>query len=240
MNVLSIGNSFSCDATRYLHQIAKAGGIEINSVNLFIGGCSLWQHYVNALGDSREYDMYYNGEETRFKVSIKEALVSREWDIITLQQASYKSVDYKTYQPYLDFMKEYVKKYSPKSKIYIHQTWEYGKENKLLSDGLGYDNPSQMLDDLRTAYEEAAKAINADGIILSGELIGRMARDGIKIHRDNHHVTLGLGRYALGLLWYTKLTGKAVEDNKFSDFDEEIKEEYITYAKKCVSELSAL
>ena len=31
MNVLSIGNSFSQDAQRYLHRIAKADGVTISS-----------------------------------------------------------------------------------------------------------------------------------------------------------------------------------------------------------------
>ena len=36
-NILAIGNSFSEDATRYLHQMAEAVGIETKVVNLFIG-----------------------------------------------------------------------------------------------------------------------------------------------------------------------------------------------------------
>ena len=41
MKVLAIGNSFSQDATRYLHQIAKANQFDLKVVNLYIGGCSL-------------------------------------------------------------------------------------------------------------------------------------------------------------------------------------------------------
>ena len=39
MKVLAIGNSFSNDAMRYLHGIAKADGVDMKTVNLFIGGC---------------------------------------------------------------------------------------------------------------------------------------------------------------------------------------------------------
>ena len=41
MNILAIGNSFSQDAMRYLHKIAKADGVEFECFNIYIGGCSL-------------------------------------------------------------------------------------------------------------------------------------------------------------------------------------------------------
>ena len=63
MNILSIGNSFSEDATRYLHQIALFDNVEINTVNLYIGGCSLERHYRNILSEERVYELQYNGEK---------------------------------------------------------------------------------------------------------------------------------------------------------------------------------
>ena len=48
MNILSIGNSFSQDAQRYLHRIAKADGCTLNTFNLYIGGCPLSLHYRNS------------------------------------------------------------------------------------------------------------------------------------------------------------------------------------------------
>ena len=39
MKILAIGNSFSQDATAYLHRMAEAGGMETKIVNLFIPGC---------------------------------------------------------------------------------------------------------------------------------------------------------------------------------------------------------
>ena len=55
MNILCIGNSFSQNATRYLHQIARKDGKEINIVNLFIGGCTLDRHFRNMLSEKAEY-----------------------------------------------------------------------------------------------------------------------------------------------------------------------------------------
>ena len=41
MNILSIGNSFSPNAQRYLHNIARSDGVIINTFNLYIGRFSL-------------------------------------------------------------------------------------------------------------------------------------------------------------------------------------------------------
>ena len=64
MNVLSIGNSFSQDAQRYLHQIAEVDGGNIQCVNLYIGGCPLSKHYQNMLSEERAYLLETNGDST--------------------------------------------------------------------------------------------------------------------------------------------------------------------------------
>lgn len=51
--ILSIGNSFSQDAQRYLHELAKSEGMDLQTVNLYIGGCSLERHFRNLKGDKR-------------------------------------------------------------------------------------------------------------------------------------------------------------------------------------------
>ena len=55
INILAIGNSFSEDATHYLHQIAKGSGIATKVVNLYIGGCSLETHCKNILDKEKAY-----------------------------------------------------------------------------------------------------------------------------------------------------------------------------------------
>jgi len=71
-------------------------------------------------------------------------------------------------------------------------------------------------------------------IIPSGEMFQRLIENGMTVHRDTFHASLGLGRYALGLLWYVKLTGNSVEENTFCQFDEEILEESIKKIKQIV------
>lgn len=238
MKILSIGNSFSQDAQRYLHRIAKADGVNMRTVNLYIGGCSLGTHFRNMLSGKEVYELGVNGSSTGFWVSIEKALLSQEWDCITLQQASHLSNDYETYQPYLNELVAYVKKLCPKAKIFIHETWAYEQDSKKLNEQMGYTNAVDMYRDVHNAYASAVADIQADGIIPSGTLFQKILDAGIpKIHRDTFHATLGLGRYALGLLWYKTLTGNSVMNNAFCDFDEEVSEEEMAIVKKMCREL---
>ena len=125
MKILAIGNSFSADATRYLHDIARADGFPMKVVNLFIGGCPLHVHYKNMNNDEKAYIMEFNGQPTGFYVSIREALQSDLWDYVTMQQASVYSIKYDTYTPYLKALSDYVGLHAPKARQIFHQTWAY-------------------------------------------------------------------------------------------------------------------
>lgn len=239
MNVLSIGNSFSQDAQRYLHQIAKADGVDIYAVNLYIPGCSLYTHYQNVLSGESAYSLEINGVSTGRMIALEEALLSCEWDVITLQQVSDQSPNYDTFQPYLNELAEYVRRLVPNAKIVIHQIWAYEEGCYRLGEELGYNAAFDMLSDIVSSYDKAAKDIGADYIIPSGEVMGALIEGGIKkVHRDTFHARLGIGRYALGLAWYTCLTDNGVLDNTFNSFDEEISSEDILTVKKCVSKIA--
>ena len=219
MKILSIGNSFSCDAQRYLYRIAKKDGVNIKAVNLFIGGCSLRTHYLNILQDSVAYAFQFNGEDTGLKVSISQALASDDWDVVTLQQASHFSSNFDTYIPYLEYVAEYVKKYCPRAKIYIHQTWAYENNSERLKNA-GYECAEDMFKAIEESYAKAADCIKADGIIPCGKAMYNATQFGIeKIHRDTFHASLGVGRYLLGLTWYKKLLGKDITCNDYDEFD---------------------
>ena len=62
VKILSIGNSFSEDATAYLHKISEAGNCPIDISNLYIGGCSLHMHACNINSDEKNTDIV-NGFE---------------------------------------------------------------------------------------------------------------------------------------------------------------------------------
>lgn len=237
MQVLAIGNSFSQDATAYLKKISELGKGDITVVNLFIGGCPLSRHYRNMLSGERAYSMEFNGQSTGFFVSLDDALLSRDWDVVTIQQASPASPDYNTYQPYLDRLTEYIRECCPKAKLMLHETWAYEEGSARLSN-LNYATRSDMFKDVHSAYTKAAKAIKADGVIPSGPLMQVLIENGItRLHRDGFHASLDIGRYALALLWFRRLTGKSVLDNGFKCHIGEISDEEYAIIKKCVEEI---
>ena len=241
MNVLSISNSFGDDANRYLHQIARAAGKKIEIATLYIGGCTLDTHYRNMVGDKAAYDLRFNGHVTGFKVSISEALLSREWDVVVLQQGSRKSYDADSYEPYISALADFVRECAPKAKLLIHQTWAYRENSDLLHKVTPYESARDMFRDIKSAYEKCVQVLEADGLIPSGQLLEDLLANGIAdVHRDNLHVTYGLGRYALGLLWYRMLTGCSVADNTFCDFDEPVSQDEIALAKRLVDTFQPL
>ena len=193
------------------------------------------------LSEEKAYTLEMNGESTGFAISLKEALLNRNWDIITVQQVSHEAPYYDTYQPYLNELIKYVRKSVPKAKIAVQQTWAYEQNSKRLNEELGYKNSDDMLADIKKAYEKAADDIKADFVIPSGELLQMLTKSGIeKVHRDTFHASFGLGRYALGLLWFNVLTGNNIKNNTFCDFDEDVSQEQIQIVKKCVEKIVSL
>ena len=92
--------------------------------------------------------------------------------------------------------------------------------------------------DLSKAYKKAAADINADGIIPAGKLLQNLLANGIeKVHRDTYHASFGVGRYALGLLWYGFFTGNDVLNDTFSAFEEPISDIELEIIRKTTSEL---
>ena len=105
----------------------------------------------------------------------------------------------------------------------------------------GYPTGAAMFEDVREAYDNAAKLIRAEGIIPSGALLRYLLEHGIaKVHEDTFHASIGLGRYALGLLWYHMLTGRSVSQNTFRDFDKPVPEEEIQIAASYIDTLEPI
>ena len=225
MKILSIGNSFSMDAQRYLHQLARKAGVDLYCMNLYIGGCPQRTHYLNMLDDEAAYCLQVAGTHTNVKVSIRQALRSEDWDVVTFQQASRFSPDFETYVPYLQELSAYVREYCPRAKQVIHQTWAYENGSEKLTNQ-AFASSADMFAEIEKAYKQAAELISADGIIPAGKAMLIASQTGIeKVHRDGYHASLGAGRYLLALCWFKYLTGMDISDNNFDDFDEPVTDE---------------
>ena len=217
MKLLSIGNSFSTDSHKYLHSLAEQNGLSLECYNLFIGGCSLQTHWENYVENNEFYDLEINGSEATRKISINEALTMQKWDVITVQQASAFSGMFETYEPYLTDLVAVVRKKAPTAKVYFHETWSY--EIGSLHEGfLNYNsNQKEMYLRIKESSKKASDLIEAEIIPEFDYKNG-----GLSLCRDSFHLSEDYGRFLAGAVWFKKLTGKAMKEETFSDFDSEI------------------
>ncbi len=226
MKILSIGNSFSQDAHRWLHKLAEANGTELECFNLYIGGCSLGRHWNNVQNDAADYDLEINAENIR-KISIKEALEMEKYDVITLQQVSHSSGRPQTYFPYLTKLAEYVRAAQPEAELYFHRTWAYEIDSG--HEGFKHYNNDQneMYRRIMDSSEMAAEVIGAK-LIPAGSAIQLIRENipefdykngGLSLHRDGFHLSLDYGRFAAAACWYKTLIGEKLNIEKFEDFD---------------------
>ena len=231
MNVLSIGNSFSMDAQTYLHRVARAEGESLFCVNLYIPGCHLERHFHNIVDDKKDYEIQVCGKSDGVYTSVKEALLSEKWDVITLQQASHFSMDFSTYVPYLEEIAAFVRQHASDAKLYLHETWGYESGSERIRR-YGFETMREMSKCVFDAYRQARSLIDADGMIPSGHAMLALAEAGkTPAHRDTFHASLGAGRYLLACVWYEILTGKRVTNESFSDFDTLVLEETLAHVR---------
>ncbi len=223
MKLLSIGNSFSQDAHKWLYDICKSAGEEIYNANLYYGGCSLYGHWNFYVNDRAEYDYEIKGEAVR-KISLREALADEKWDVVTIQQVSTNSGKYETYQPFLCDLIDVVKEFCPDVKLYVHKTWSYESDFEREDFETNYNSDQHIMhEQLCDANKKAAESIGAD-IIPAGDVI-QYLRDntkefdykngGLSLNRDGFHLSLGYGRYAAALTWCCVLFGGKATDVLF-------------------------
>ena len=237
MKVLNVGNSFSVDATRYLYSLAKKNNLDMTNGNLYIGGCPLVKHYENMQDkNKREYVYFYNGQNTKIFVGLEDVW-SDKWEYVTFQQASFTSVDYSTYQPYLNELIAHVKSVIPDIKVVLHQTWAYKNGTELLLDKAKYESHDKMFSDVKSSYDKAVKEVKPDVYIRSGEVVQKCYDKGLNMYRDELHLSLGVGRFAASLTWLCTLYNLNAKKVKLCEFDEPVSKKDVKIVKKIVNEV---
>lgn len=161
VRLLTVGNSFSQNATKYLDRIVEADGNTLIHHRCVIGGSGPEQHLAKAaLHEKDAKDK--NGLYTSGK-SLKQELVAEKWDVITIQQASIRSHDAANYRPAAKELFDYIKKYAPASEVVIHQTWAYREDDpRFRTPSSKSGEPKthkEMYDGLSSAYRTIAKEL---------------------------------------------------------------------------------
>lgn len=216
MKILSIGNSFSVDTMKYIPDIARSLGIcDFKLGNLYIGGCSIRQHYHNAIHDSREY-LYYThtgeGWEKTPGYSICEAVQSEDWDVISIQHGTKdgsrytEPESYRQLEPLIRCVKEMARS---SCRIAFNMAWvpePYCGRAEIASFG---DDQLLMYEALaNTTLQWVASLGAVDLVSPAGTAIqnGRACLEK-KLTRDDFHLSYGLGRYMAALTFLKALWG---------------------------------
>lgn len=231
IKILAIGNSFSRDATCYLHQIAKAAGVETRVVNLYIGGCPLERHWQNIEKKQERYQYQINGQVTDRYVTIDEVLLAENWDFIVTQQASHDSGWKDTYEPFLGLMKDYIREKTPQASFVLHQTWAYELDSDHGNFARYHRSQQEMYTRSKSCYEEMAQKYDLP-LIPCGDVIQALRKlepfqyenGGLSLCRDGFHMSFLYGRYALACTWAKKLLGITLRENTYVPVDMSVEE----------------
>ena len=220
--VLTVGNSFSDDTMEYVYKIAEsAGKNDIVLGNLYIGGCSLATHALNAKNDNATYEYRFNDSDvwkTENDYKLRHALEDEDWDFVSLQQASGSSGVESTYNEDLDFLISYVKEHAPNAKIVWNMTWAYA-QSSTHAEFNNYDNDQMKM------YESIVGAVK-NKILTNSEFVkiapcgtaiqnARTSFIGDNLTRDGYHLTMNVGRYIAGLTFVETLTGVPATEISF-------------------------
>ena len=211
MKILAIGNSFSEDCTAYLESIAPAAYVR----NLYIGGCSLARHASNLQGAVAAYQYQKDAKMLGTQlVSANWALLSEDWDVVTVQQVSSDSGIYETYGKALQTVLAFVRALCPRARIVWNQTWAYASYSAHPHfPRYGCDRERMHLQIDGVAHRIAEE--NGLDILETGRAIDflrkNLEEDKTELCRDGHHLSLDCGRFAAAYTW-AKYFGFAARD----------------------------
>lgn len=162
VRLLTVGNSFSHNASHYLGDLAEAGGDTLILHEDNVGGASMELHWSKAQAFEKDpkdkLGRYSNGK------SLKEELASDHWDFVTIQQASILSHDLANYRPFAKLLSDYIKSAAPGATLLLHETWEYRVDDVRFSTAEPKPGEPKTQDEMyagiANAYSTIAKELN--------------------------------------------------------------------------------
>ena len=224
IKLLTIGNSFADNVTALLPSFAEAGGKGLLIFRANLGGHSLQQHvgYLQAFEANpnnpkgHAYKKHADPRSGEIKdFSLREALESEDWDVVTLQQASHLSFKPESFQPFATILVDYIHKYAPHSEILIFETWAYPDDYfpKFKEEGL---DQQKMYAGLKAAYEKLS-ADTGLRIIPVGDAFQKVRAlspaISLNVAGDKH--ANQSGKYLGAAVFYEALFRDNVESNPF-------------------------
>ncbi len=180
IRVLTVGNSFSQNATHYLADLAKASGDAVFVREADVGGASLALHWSKV--EAFEKDPADPLGRYPTHKSLREELSVSHWDFVTFQQASIDSHDVATYRPFAKELSDYIRLYAPDAILLLHETWEYRVDDPRFSTAPAKSAKPGEPKSQDEMYEGLSKAYAA----IAQELGVRRLPVGDAFHLANH------------------------------------------------------
>jgi hypothetical protein len=195
VRLLAIGNSFSANILRQLPSLAQAGGRTLEFAHCMFGGARLEQHWARveaSLRDPKDPKQLY-----AFKLTLRETLAQKPWDVVTIQQYSFISHDASTYRPYADKLVSLIRESAPQATVLMHETWAYRSDdprfvsvakddeseaNQAEKTGVASNTPADMRSSadmhrlVAAAYRSVAKDLGV-GLIPVGDAFAAVEAD---------------------------------------------------------------
>ena len=234
IDILMIANSYGDDTVQWVHEIAANYGVEVNIANLYIGGCVLSTHLANLNNDAPAYEFVTYDKDTKTwtrtkNTSISQALSTRDWDYVSLQQGSSESGLAYTYDD-INAVMDKVLAIKNDVKFIWNMTWAYQQNSGHSNFGTYGNNQMIMYNSIINSVIEKVLPNNRFEMIIPNGTAVQNARTsyiGDKLCRDEYcHLTNDFGRYIAGLTMFSKVTGIDISDITYSpnltDYDRAI------------------
>ena len=211
LRVLMIGNSFSICNLKQMPHVAAAMGKRVDLASLYIGGCSLKQHWKNVVASTNAAFRPYRFDRIVYgknivddgKANIPDALVLDKWDVVMVQQASHYSWQPETYEPFGGLLVAKIRELAPQAKIVVQETWSYPPWDGRLAK-FGFDQ-AEMYMRLHGAYAGFAERYGLD-VIPVGTAAEIVPNRNSLFNEPNFHFNRD-GEYLQGLVFTAKLFG---------------------------------
>lgn len=223
MRILTIGNEYSEDAVEsYLYNLAKQQNLKLEIGDLYLEGATLEDHNTNTDSTQKVYQLriidQFGDKSNTSEISLKEAILSEDWDYISFQQEAAVSGLFNTYVSTLPHLFGYVKGLTtnPEVQFLFHQTWAYGQSSD--ADGfLNYDNNQMvMYDSIVQVLQLLKTLVPIDKVVPVGtaiqnartSIIGNdFCRDGARLNEK--------GKYVAACTWFESIFDKNVIGNGY-------------------------
>jgi hypothetical protein len=201
LRVLFMSNSYAVDTNRDINRFIDAAGIDQSKIGVFVAfqsGGSL-NDWWNNLQNNASFTLERRGGTLSIgsESGTINGLLSKNWDIIVLQQASLYSTDYNTYSNLPNII-NHIRRYCTNQRLCFgwNSIWSYAN---------GYSTTPTGLERLNLTLECTKKVVNEIGIdvviptgvaIQNARLVTSPVIDGgYGLTRDGTHLAFGTGTY---------------------------------------------